>query len=120
MKGSKLPSKYASALNRLREGHTWQGIEDHLTDALGDGRIVFRSEVWKMSQRGKWSPKVAQALRASGDIAGPRKRFRLHAEFDTQEQMDAYMRFYGIDNKSLTFTEWAKYNWLIDEGGRDR
>ena len=115
MKDTKLPKEYVNALNRLKQGSTWQAIANHLTKALDDGRTVFKAEVWKMSTQGKWSPKVAQGLLAAGDVPGPRKRFRLHAEFQSIEQMHAFMDYYSINSASHTFTEWAKDVWYNDQ-----
>ena len=118
MKGTQPLHIYVNALKRLKEGSTWQGIANYLTEALDDGRTVYKAEPWKMVNQGKWSPKVAQGLLAAEEVPGPRKRFRLHAEFDSQEQMDAFKYHYGINSTYFTFTEWAKYTWLIDEETR--
>ena len=108
MKGTQPLHIYVNALKRLKEGLTWQGIANYLTEALDDGRTVYKAEPWKMVNQGKWSPKVAQGLLAAEEVPGPRKRFRLHAEFHSAEEMEEFTRHYRIDGNTYTFTEWTK------------
>jgi len=108
MGDTKLARKCIKALERLKIKSTWQEIADYLTASLNDGRTVWRSEVWRWANTAHRSAKVLEAMVAAGEIPGPKKRYRLHAEFQTKKEMQDFMDYYGIDNTRYTFTNWTK------------
>ena len=109
VQGSYMYRRYKNALNRLKTGsggRTYQSIAEELTRALDDGRVISKADVWKMYNDRIWSFKVCDGLVAAGYIK-TKKRYRLHVEFESQEELEAFTEQYKI----LNFTRWVHYLW---------
>jgi hypothetical protein len=108
MRDTQQSKRCLKALKRLKKDATYQEVADYLTSRnVEDGRIIWKVEIWRWIKKGIQSPKVMIALEAAGEIPGPQKRYRLHAEFKSKEAMQEFMKHYGIDNKKYTFTNWT-------------
>ena len=108
-----MATKYQRALKELKQGRTWQQVADKLGDALGE--TVHRSDPWNVMNHKSSSRKVEAALEQMGLIPGPKPRYRLAMEFDCKEDREDFRDYYGINNKEITFTDWALSIWRWDD-----
>jgi len=106
-------NKYQRALKDMKRDVTWQNVADKLSDVLGE--TVHRSDAWNVANGRSSSSKVETALELGGWVTTQRKRYRLAAEFFEPDDVDRFKRYYGIDNKEFTFTDWVHIQWKKDE-----
>jgi hypothetical protein len=108
-----MATKYQRALKQLKQGRTWQQVADEMSDALGE--TVYRSDPWNVANNKSSSRKVEAALEQMGLIPGPKPRYRLACEFETEEERESFRRFFGLYG-DYTFTNLIYEIWDEEKG----
>lgn len=107
-------NKYQRALEDMKQGKTWEDVAQELSDAIGEK--VHRSDPWCLyNGKTKSSRKVMAGLEELGLVESPGKRYRLAAEFESEERVKEFKEFYGIDNRERTFTDVVHRMWIQDK-----
>ena len=107
-------TKYQRALWDMKEGRTWQWVADELTLALGE--TVHRAEAWSEAHGKYKASKVRTALEQMGLIPGPRPRFRLACEFESEEEREFFRDYYYLKD-GYTFSNLIHELWDVDKYG---
>jgi hypothetical protein len=105
-------NKYQRALKGLKEGRTWKQVAEILSEGLGE--TVWPADPWNVYEGQSNSIKVETALQNLELVSMPGPRWRLAADFDSEDHRQAFKEFYDIDNETRTFTDWVHEKYLED------
>jgi len=102
-----MTTKYQRAVIKMKQGKTWQEVADELGGAIGEK--MHRSNPWNVAHGKSRSKKVEEALEELG-LVESKKRYRLAAEFNSEEERELFKDQFGIGGH-YTFTQWAHDQW---------